>query len=411
MSTQLRSDLRSTAPTSVSRTAMNPSGAKDLTALAAALSPVGRAARAALIATTPYRQSEFREGLSEYVCAAPLATDAINAAIAAGQLNAPASALKAAELRSRKAPRGKPRTSEGCQDDLASVEGLTVALRQARDRSETASRARRPLLAGAQRDLREPLTAMLRLNSDWNVRGTDMVAVRMIEQQRQALEVMADLIDSFLTIAEPEIARAPALLTDLASRFVGRRLREASATPEPCAEEWSAEWALISAVDRPGVPVAAGPASRTRRVLLLDEDRGGLSALRIYLLCAGYRVFAAATADEALDRARTATSLIDIIIANLDLTGEDDGLAVIDKTRLLLGYNVPAVLLTTQTSIEIGKPALVADVFLLRSPVNLDELNALIGEVLKRPRRSRLAHLKTTGAKLGHDQPNPEVIC
>jgi len=49
-----------------------------------------------------------------------------------------------------------------------------------------------------------------------------MVAVRMIEQQRQALEVMADLIDSFLTIAEPEIARAPALLTDLASRSAGR---------------------------------------------------------------------------------------------------------------------------------------------------------------------------------------------
>jgi hypothetical protein len=31
--------------------------------------------------------------------------------------------------------------------------------------------------------------------------------------------------------------------------------------------------------------------------------------------------------------------------------------------------------------------------------------------VLNRPRRSRLAHLRTTGAKLGHDQPNPEVIC
>jgi hypothetical protein len=35
---------------------------------------------------------------------------------------------------------------------------------------------------------------------------------------------------------------------------------------------------------------------------------------------------------------------------------------VIDKTRLLLGYNVPAVLLTTQTFVEIGKPWLVADV-------------------------------------------------
>jgi len=376
------------------------------------LSPVGRGAREALIATAPHRQSEFQEDLAEYACAAPVATDAINAANVAGSFNAPASALKAVGLRSRTAPRAKPRTSEGCQGDLASVEGLTVALRRARDRTETASRARRPLLAGAHRDLREPLTAMLRLNSDWNVRGTDMVAVRMIEQQRQALEVMADLIDSFLTTAEPEIAQQPApLITDLASRSVGRKLREVSATPELCAEEWSAEWSLISTVDRPGVPVAVGPASRTRRVLLLDEDRGVLGALRIYLLCAGYRVFAAPTADEALDRARTATSLIDIIIANLDLTGEDDGLAVIDKTRLLLGYNVPAVLLTTQTSIEIGKPTLLADVFLLRNPVNLDELNALIGEVLKRPRRSRLAHLRTTGAKLGNDQPNPEVTC
>ena len=347
MSTQLRSDLKSIAPTSVSRSAMNPFGAKDLTVLAATLSPVGWAAREALIPTAPYRQSEFREDLAEYVCAALWATD--NGAIAAGHLKAP----------------------------------------------------ERPLLAGAHRDLREPLTAMLRLNSDWNVRGTDMVAVRMIEQQRQALEVMADLVDSFLTIAEPEIARAPALLTDLASRSAGRRLRVASATPEPCAEEWSTEWSMISAVDRTEVPVAVAPASRARRVLLVDEDPGVLGALRIYLLCAGYRVFTAANADEALDRAwmaRMATSLIDIIIVDFDLTGDDDGLAVIKKTRLLLGYNVPAVLLTTQASIEIGDAALVTDVSLLRNPVNLDELNALIGEVLKRPRRSRLAQLRTTGA-------------
>ena len=409
MSTQPRSDLKSTAPTRVSRNAMNPFGANDLTALAARLSPVGRAAREALIATAAYRQSEFREDFAEYVCAAPLATDVIDAAIAGEDFNGPASALKAAGLRSRTAPRGKPGTSEGWQHDLASGAGLTVALRRARDRSETASRARRSLLAGAHRDLREPLTAMLRLNSDWNVRGTDMVAVRMIEQQRRALEVMADLIDSFLTIAEPEIARPPALLTDRASRSTGEELREASATPR--AEDWLAEWSMISAVDRPEGRVALGPATRTHRILVIDEDRGVLGALRIYLLCAGYRVFAAANADEALDRARMATSLIDIIIANLDLTGEDDGLAVIDKTRLLLGYDVPAVLLTTRTSIEIGMPALVADVYLLRNPVNLDELNALIGEVLKRPRRSRLAHLRTRGAKLAHDQPNLEVVC
>ena len=209
-------------------------------------------------------------------------------------------------------------------------------------------------LAGAHRDLREPLTAMLRLNNDWDVRWTDMVAVRMIEQQRRALEVMADLVDSFLTIAEPQIERLE-------------------------------------------LPVAVGPAPRVRCVLLVDEDRGVLGALRIYLLCAGYRVLAATNADEALDRAwmaRMSRSLIDIIIVNSDLAGDDDGLAVIDKTRLLLGYNVPALLLTTQTSLEIDNAALVTDVSLLRNPVNLDELNALIDEVLKRPRRSRLAHLR-----------------
>ena len=213
-----------------------------------------------------------------------------------------------------------------------------------------------------------------------------MVAVRMIEQQRQALAVMADLIDSFLTIGKPERVRQAALLTVLASQSVGGELRRVSATSARCAEESSAAWAMIFARDRPEVPVVAETASRKHRVLLIDEDPALLGILRICLLCAGYRVFAVANADEALDRTPMGTSLIDIIIADLDPTGNDDGLAVIDKARLLLGYNVPAVLLSTQASIEIGRPELVGDVSLLRKPVNVDELNALIGEVLKRQR-------------------------
>ena len=51
------------------------------------------------------------------------------------------------------------------------------------------------------------------------------MAVRIIEQQRQALAVMGDLIDSFLTIGEPEMARQSALLTDRASRSGGGELR------------------------------------------------------------------------------------------------------------------------------------------------------------------------------------------
>ena len=368
---------------------MNAFISKDLTALTVALLPIAPSAREAMIATAPYYQPEFRENLAEDVCAAPFATDVIDAPISARYFTALAPGLKASGLISRPAPREMPRTEEGCQDDLTSMEGLTVESRRAHDQSKTASRARRHLLAGAHRDLREPLTALLRLNSDWDFRRTDAVAQRMIEQQRQTLEVMTDLIDGFLTIAEPETAGQPTMLTDLASRSAGGKPRETSAKLAPRADTWSAAWSMKSALDRPESPVVVGPASRARRVLLIDEDQGALGALRIYLLCAGYRVFAAASADEALDlvrMARMGPSLIDIVIADLDLTGDDDGIAAIDKTRRLAGYNVPAVLLMDQASIEIGKPALAADVSRLRKPVNVDELNALIGEVLKRPK-------------------------
>jgi CheY-like chemotaxis protein len=331
--------------------------------------------------------------LLEYAVGAPSAPDVIDTdtVIAFGHVEGVASGPKTAEPGSRGARR-RPRASERRQEDLASVEGLITALRRARHQSDNASRASRCLLLGAQRDLREPLTAMLRLHSDWDGRGTDMVAIRMIEQQRQALNVVADLIDGFLAIPEPRMARWPRLLTNLTSRPVGEERREASASSAPSAEEPSAERSMMSAMDRPERKSALRPASRVRRVLLIEEDREVLGALRIYLLCAGYRVNAAANADEAFDRARRArmaTSFIDLIIANLDLTGNDDGLAVIGKTRLLLGYNVPAVLLTTRTSIEIGKPAPLADVSLLRKPVNVYELNGLIAEVLKRPRPLR----------------------
>lgn len=356
----------------------------DLTARTATSSPVAASAREALVVTAPYHQSEIRVDLAEDVGAAPFATDVIDGSVAAGQFTA---------------------LAEGCQDDLASVQRLTVASRRAHDGSEAASHARHRRLARARRDLREPLTALLRLNSDWDFWATDVIAQRMIEQQRQALEVMTDLIDGLLTIPDLEAARQTALLMDPASRSPDGRLREVSATRTARADEWSAEWSMIFAGDRPESPVAVGAASRAHRVLLIDEDRGVLGALRIYLLCAGYRVFAAASADDALDRARMGPSFIDILIVDLDLTGDDDGLAVIDKTRLLLGYNVPAVLLMTQTSSAIGTRALVADVSLLSKPVNVVELNALIGEVLKRPRRSRLAQLRTTGAKPDHEEP------
>jgi ActR/RegA family two-component response regulator len=368
---------------------MNAFGSKDLTALTVALPPVVPSAREALLATAPYYQSEFREDLAEDVCAPPFATDGIDASSSARYFTTLAPGLMGTGLTYRPAPRQMRRAEEGCQDDLTSVEGLTVESRRPYDQSKTASRARRHLLAAAHRDLREPLTALLRLNSDWDFRRTDSVAQRMIEQQRQALEVITDLIDGFLTIAELETAGQPIILADLGSLCADEKPRETSAKVAPRADIWSAAWSMKPAVDWPESPVVFGPASRAPCVLLIEADQGALGALRIYLLCAGYRVFTAANADEALNlvrMARMGPSLIDIVIADLNLTGGDDGIAAVDKTRRLAGYNVPAVLLMDQASIEIGKPALAADVSRLRKPVNVYELNVLIGEMLKRPK-------------------------
>src|ERR1700683_5177579 len=245
----------------------------------------------------------------------------------------------------------------------------------------TALSTRRALLAQAHRNLCKPLTAWLRLNSDWDFRPTNVVAQRMIEQQRHTLEVVTDLIDGFLTVTASDAA-APTVLTELASR-AGGRPHDLNATHAPPAEPWSAAWSMNLAVDLPKAPVIDWPASQARRVLLIGENQGALCALRIYLVCAGYRVFAAASADEAFDLARMEPSLIDIVIADVDLTRGGGGIAAIDQTRRLAGYNVPAVLLMDHASIEISNPRLGAGVSPLRKPVNVEELNALIGELLK----------------------------
>jgi CheY-like chemotaxis protein len=403
------SDLNSSRPIIVSRRGMNALISKDLTAPTVGLLPIAPSVREALIATAPYYPPEFRENLAEDVCASPFATDVIDAPMSARYFTALAPGLKPSELTSRPTLKEIPRTEERCQHDVTSVEGLAVESRRPYDQSKTAGRATRHLLAGAHRDLRDPLTALLRLNSDWDFRRTDSVAQRMIEQQRQALEVMTDLIDGFLTIAELETAGQPTKLADLASPFADGKPRETSAKLAPRADTWSAAWSMQSAVDWPESPVVVGPASRARRVLLIDEDQWALGALRIYLLCTGYRVFAAASADEALDlvrMARMGPSLIDIVIADLDVAGDDDGIAAIDKTRRLAGYNVPAVLLMDQASIEIGMPALAADVSRLRKPVNVDELNVLISEMLKkRPKALSLVPLRAIDAKLHKMNP------
>jgi len=100
-----------------------------------------------------------------------LATDVIDTVIAAGHSDAPASGLKAAELRSE---RHNARTIWQAWKGSPPHFAERAIIRHGQSRQS-------PLAGRSPARLREPLTAMLRLHSDWDVRGTDMVAVRMID--------------------------------------------------------------------------------------------------------------------------------------------------------------------------------------------------------------------------------------
>jgi hypothetical protein len=115
MSTQLQSHLMPSVPTIVNRNAQNPFATKDLTLLAATLSPLAPPGRETLVTAAPGCQPAFREDLAQYVRTALLATDASDAAITTEHFEARRSGLKGAGLRSRTAPRAEPGISEGSQ--------------------------------------------------------------------------------------------------------------------------------------------------------------------------------------------------------------------------------------------------------------------------------------------------------
>jgi hypothetical protein len=77
---------------------MNVFISENLTALKLPLLPIAPSAREAMIATAPYYRREFRENLAEDVCAAPFATNVIDAPISARYFTALAPGLKVSGL-------------------------------------------------------------------------------------------------------------------------------------------------------------------------------------------------------------------------------------------------------------------------------------------------------------------------
>jgi signal transduction histidine kinase len=97
----------------------------------------------------------------------------------------------------------------------------------------------------------------------------------------------------------------------------------------------------------PRAPVAAAPL-RGRRVLVVDDDRAAREALVGDLRDRGYDAVGAETAAEATGLAPS----VDLVVMDLDLGSQQDGIALLERMDRIRGGRTPALILTGSTDAD-----------------------------------------------------------
>jgi CheY-like chemotaxis protein/anti-sigma regulatory factor (Ser/Thr protein kinase) len=126
------------------------------------------------------------------------------------------------------------------------------------------------------------------------------------------------------------------------------------------------------------------------KILVTEDEPSVLQATRLLLELEGYQVIAAASRDEALARSREHPD-IDLLVSDYHLKEDQTGLNVIAGIREQLTRNIPAILVTGDTSTAMRKISGDRQLRLASKPIDAEELLSLMGEMLnaQRARDSR----------------------
>jgi PAS domain S-box-containing protein len=122
------------------------------------------------------------------------------------------------------------------------------------------------------------------------------------------------------------------------------------------------------------------PRPLARRVLLVEDDPGVRNATRLLLEAEGFPVVPAASYVEAIEKVRDAAAAIDLLITDYHL-GTETGLDVIASLRERFGAQLPAILLSGDTSPAIRGLTPDERLRVTSKPIEADRLLALIGEL------------------------------
>ena len=109
----------------------------------------------------------------------------------------------------------------------------------------------------------------------------------------------------------------------------------------------------------PGIPEDLAPADTQpmtgqapQMVLVVDDEEPIREGLRLLLQEWGYQAMTAASADQAERAVSALEGRVDLVLSDLHLGDGPDGREVIAQVRRLCGRDVPAILITGNTTLD-----------------------------------------------------------
>jgi signal transduction histidine kinase/CheY-like chemotaxis protein len=145
---------------------------------------------------------------------------------------------------------------------------------------------------------------------------------------------------------------------------------------------FSIEVPLCTAPPKPADPVpapeAATPTTESGLVLVIDDDPLVLGAMRGLLTSWGYGVVACGSHDDVVADVVAAARRPDLIIADFHLSGGRTGIETIEHVRAAFGADIPALLVSGDTSPERLQQSRESGYMLLHKPVSPMTLRSLL---------------------------------
>jgi two-component system, sensor histidine kinase len=138
---------------------------------------------------------------------------------------------------------------------------------------------------------------------------------------------------------------------------------------------------LHACADASAPPSPHARQTQSSKILVTDDEPSVLQATRLLLELEGYQVVSASSRDEALQVGRDHPD-VDLLISDYHLKEDQTGLNVIAGIREQFARNVPAILVTGDTSTAIRKISGDRQLRLASKPIDAEELLTLIDELL-----------------------------